>query len=182
VRPPLSPERFPLGELALKARQGDGAAEERLFEDLREAFLALAVRRVESSEVAEDLAHDALVVVKEKLSVWDPSRGFEPWALAILRNIVGNYYRKAERRRRLHPGPPEPSPAADVEARDRAEVLRTALAELSPQCRRLMHLLLEGRTPREAAAAMGITNLSAFYLRSHRCRQTLRKLLRQYGL
>ena len=36
--------------------------------------------------------------------------------------------------------------------------------------------------PREAAAAMGMTNLAAFYLRSHRCRQKLRDLLEEYGL
>ena len=144
--------------------------------------MALALRRVEGSEVAEDLAHDALLVVKEKLSTWNPERGFEPWALAILRNVVGNYYRKSERRRRLQPSPPEPSSAVDLEERDRAEALRSALAQLSPQCRRLMELFLEGCTPREAAAAMGMTNLAAFYLRSHRCRQKLRELLEQYGL
>ncbi len=177
----MSSEETPLGELAKKARGGDRQAEEQLFASLREGFLSLAVRRVEDGDVAEDLAHDALVVVKEKLLTWEPHRGFEPWALAILRNVIGNYYRKAERRRRLQP-PPGPEPAVtNHEAHDRHEVLRRALVELSPQCRRLMELLLEGNSPREVAASMGITNLAAFYLRSHRCRRRLKQLLEKYG-
>jgi RNA polymerase sigma factor (sigma-70 family) len=57
-------------------------------------------RRVESAELAEELASDVFRVVWQK---WDDAAGTDTaWLLAVARNLIGNAYRGRDRQAALH--------------------------------------------------------------------------------
>jgi len=83
-----------LDRLLQRARSGDKSAESEILKYLSARFRLLAERRVESREVAEDIAQTACVAVLENYRTAVFDKGFAPWAHGILRMKVGNYYQK----------------------------------------------------------------------------------------
>ena len=57
-------------------------------------------RRVESAEIAEELAADVFRVVWQKWG--DEPRSDLAWLLTVARNLVGNAYRSRDRQQALH--------------------------------------------------------------------------------
>jgi DNA-directed RNA polymerase specialized sigma24 family protein len=187
-----------LDGLCRSARAGDAGAETRLCSELRVRFLPIAKRRVREED-AEDLVQDALLVVHRKYRERAGSGGVLVWGLAILRNVIGNYYqaRRREGGRRgaaenLEEFPAGEAGAAGDGAADLLEKLGAALAELAarfPRCGRIFEILLanlEAHGPaREAAesawqaAQQELPNMTrnAFHVSLHRCRERLREIM-----
>lgn len=82
--------------LANAARAGDKNSERILFEKLIVRFEYLSKRKIRGDD-ARDVAMEACKTVVEKYaSVKEAGERFEVWALAILRNKIGNYLQKQE--------------------------------------------------------------------------------------
>ena len=199
--PPASPG---LDALALRAGDGDAAAESALFRDLRVRFLSIAKRRVHEDSL-EDVVQDALRVVHEKYRMRESGAGMLIWSLAVLRNVIGNWYQAKERRGRrraevdlqLVPAPPSSSPEAALldgpgGAGELGVRLEAAIAELAgrhPRCAAIFHHILEslalGGGPREISGRAlermreeePDLSRGGFYTALHRCRARLRALL-----
>ena len=96
---------------------------------------------------AEDLTQEVFVKVFQTLSTYDSLQGtFSTWLNRVARNHLVDHYRRTRKDRltsslddgpaALHEQPSaEPPPAAQVEARERHELLQAALERLSPDMR-----------------------------------------------
>ena len=90
-----APPDSSLDGLCAAALARDARAEAALFATLRERFLAVAKRRVREDDL-EDLVQDALRIVHQKHGQRQPGPGILVWSLAVLRNVIGNYYQAKE--------------------------------------------------------------------------------------
>jgi len=193
------PEEPPetLDDLCGRALSGDDEAQTRLYQSLRVRFFQVAKRRVRSDDV-EDVLQEGLRIVHLKLRSRRHTDGVLPWSMAILRNVVGNYYRKRSVEARRIEFPAESRDASDLdEARERAEEmdrLSRALDVLSrshPRCGALYREILRsldevGDLPGRSRGAMEMVlqrfpNMTpgTIYVALHRCRSRLRRILAQ---
>jgi RNA polymerase sigma-70 factor (ECF subfamily) len=101
---------------------------------------------------AEDLTQEVFIKVFRMLNTFDPAQGqFVTWLNRITRNHLVDHYRRTSRDRAtsslddeeagLAPSAgPASDPAGRVEARERADLLQSALARLSPDMREVVIL------------------------------------------
>lgn len=162
------------------------------LEDLRSRMLGLARRRV-PADAAEDLVQDAMRVIVEKggsSAAGDEIDGRPrlAWCLQVLRNVIGNHYRRAETRKKLIDGSIEPESLGRLlEARsseDRIRAIEDGLAELSAadaNCGRYLTRMADEVPAREIARDEGIET-HALYQRLYRCRAKLRRILKGKGV
>jgi len=92
----LSPPSPTLDELSASAVAGDAQAEATLFGSLGVRFLTIAKRRVQEADV-QDVVQDALRIVLTKYGGRGAHEGILIWSLAVLRNVIGNYYQARKR-------------------------------------------------------------------------------------
>ena len=163
---------------------------------LRQQFERIASRRVDQDDV-EDVVQEALRVVAQKGldSKLEAATDFPhlAWCFQVLRNTIGNHYRReTTRRQRFVAGSEQLSEGetpmrSTIETMDSVETLRViegALAEMDrdqPQCGRYLTRLVEGLRPQEVAAEEQLES-AVFYRRLYRCRQKLRDLLAAKGV
>jgi len=181
-----------------RAARGSPEAREEVFSLLAPRLLALAKQRV--GEEAEDVVQETLIIVNGQLPTLaaapHPAPHAAPYAApyaaerlltfahTVLRNKIGNLYRKRDRREPHHvalEAVQEPGMAMDevLEARELARLLARGIARLAetrPLCGQLFEGLRRGRELQALAAGL---NLSRPRLDDHlyRCRKALRRLL-----
>jgi RNA polymerase sigma-70 factor, ECF subfamily len=147
-----------------------------LYEDHYDRILRYAWRRV-GRDQAEDVASETFAVLWKRLDDAPSDPDLLPWLYTVARNLVLSGARKAAKDARpvaAADGLPEADHADAVIAREHA---LAALRSLSEQDRELVMLVAwEGLGPREAAAVLGCRT-SAIYLRMHRLRRRLEKML-----
>ena len=85
--------------LLSKAKTGDKAAENHLFNLLHVRFSIVAQKRLGVQD-AEDLVNDACITVLEKYRALPPETLFEPWAYRVLRNKIGSHLRDQSLRKK----------------------------------------------------------------------------------
>ena len=174
-------------------RADEHDANEVWFRNLRDRFVTVAARRVESDAV-EDLVQDALRIVHEKAGVGPGTlvdgRPALAWCFQVLRNVVGNHYRRERTRRRFVVPDPDGQvdAAADevgaldaLESEDAVRLLRAGVASLGSPCAGYLEALMEGATHADIAAGEEL-EAAVFYRRLYRCRQKLREWLRAKGI
>jgi len=168
-------------ELLQRARDGDQQAEERLFSRLHARILALAKRRLQDEEAARDIAQETMRTVFEKYRTAPLPRGLLPWAFAILRNKVGNQYKRRRVEGRHQARVDEAwlaetvgtSPDNERAALDLLRRIRGALTNASGECRRIFDLLLSGADRHVIREAFGGAPLGTIDSRISRCRKRL---------
>lgn len=175
---PIDPSTEQIGRAA---RAGEPQALEELCRRLRVSFVVLAKQRVGDEDTAEDLAHDALAVVAEKIRAVSPEADVLPWCLTVLRNVVGNYYssrRRAERfgawvggfAARWHGG-------VNADAEQAKDEIQRVIPRLSVRCRQLVEWTLAGYTAEEMQEFLRLPSRNALYMRLYRCREELKEAL-----
>jgi RNA polymerase sigma factor (sigma-70 family) len=162
----------------------DPASFEAFYRDHVEAVQRFVARRVADPRLAADLTAEVFIAAIDAASSYRSARGAPAaWLFGIARNVVASEHRRAGRERRAH---------ADLEGRRllddddmlrmqeridagaRGRVLHAAVAGLPEGERALFELVaLDGMTPSEAAAVLGIRAVTA-RVRLHRARATLR--------
>ncbi len=164
----------------------EGPLDEAWLRQLRLRFTEIAARRVDPAAV-EDVVQDALRVVFEKAG---DDRPRIDWCFQVLRNVVGNHYRREHTRRRFVVADPEGELGSRVEGPDILEalegqqlvdLLRSGVSKLGSPCSEYLGQLMEESTPATVASEVGLTP-EVFYRRLYRCRQKLRTWLRQRGI
>lgn len=197
-------EGHSLDELADRASAGDGLAESALFQSLRVRFVSIAKRRVREDDV-DDVVQDALRIVHGKYRTRSSPPGVLVWSLAILRNVIGNYYqaRKSESGR-VAPGDGVngrrvafegvaaggwPEPEGDMV--DQIVAAIETLSRREPRCGKIFRGILKslelGGGQREVSGRVlnfvhrDVPEMTrgAFYVALHRCRSHLREILQE---
>ena len=144
-------------------------------------------------DMVEEVAHDAFVRAYTSLRTFSFRVPFEHWLARIALRSCYDAWRTAAARKEVPLGGlgEEEQQWADrllaaesgerfddlVRQRETAELLHTALAQLSLENRMVVTLVhLEGHSVREAAKLLGWTSINV-KVRAHRARQQLRKIL-----
>jgi RNA polymerase sigma-70 factor, ECF subfamily len=151
--------------LAERIRSGQMQALGELYDRYAGTALAVALRVVSDRTEAEDVVHDAFVVVWRKIDRFDAGRGsLRAWLLTVVRNRAIDRVRArrtsvdvedADERSLLRTGP---NPTwEDALRRTSAAEVRAALDALPDDQRRALELAyLEGYTYREVADLTGV--------------------------
>jgi RNA polymerase sigma-70 factor (ECF subfamily) len=156
-----SPHALDDASLVRRLRSGDRGALGELYDRHASVALAVALRIVGDREQAEDLVHDAFVIVWQKIARFDASRGsLRAWLLTIVRN------RGIDRLRAARPAveldetdlPSGPNPTWEEAIRRlSAEEVRAAVDALPAEQRDAIELAyFNGRTYREIAQITGV--------------------------
>lgn len=174
-------------ELVTRARQGDRAALEELcratWEPLYRFLYYLVQNRYEAEELTQETYLRALPML-DTLRAQDGA-GFVGYLRQVARNLVRDRWRQRSRNTCLPDvdlaclGSADvgEDPAAAAEAREEEERVRTALASLAPDYRRVITLrLLDGWSVRQTAHAMGRSE-GAVRVLQYRALVALRKAL-----
>jgi RNA polymerase sigma factor (sigma-70 family) len=171
-------------------RERPGLADEEIAA-IRTVLRKLTILRTWNSDDAEDLVQETLLTVISKRPQSELEKGLLVWSLGILRNKLGNYYRKPNRHvslskiETLLPLPQQQSfsfsPEANASGKELSAIVRNKVAEMPPPQREVMELLLSGLDPREIISQMQTERRQNVINRIHRGRKKLAKELAKYG-
>jgi RNA polymerase sigma-70 factor, ECF subfamily len=147
--------------LVQRLRSGDREALGELYDRHAPVAQAVALRIVGDREQAEDLVHDAFVIVWQKIARFDASRGsLRAWLLTIVRNRGIDRLRATRPALDLDEGdlPSGPNPTWDEAIRRlSAAEIRSAVDGLPAEQRNAIELAyFSGRTYREIAQITGV--------------------------
>jgi RNA polymerase sigma-70 factor, ECF subfamily len=123
---------------------------------------ALAYRFVKDESDAEEIAADALWQAWREAALFDPSRSsVSAWLVMLGRSRAIDRYRAARARRPAETPQPDPAPVADalseLEAAERAKIVKKAVGELEARERELLELAyFSDLTQTEIAAKVGL--------------------------
>jgi RNA polymerase sigma-70 factor (ECF subfamily) len=165
-----------------RARSGDGRAFAALFDGHRDRAFRHALRLVASAHDAEDVVAAAFFELWRKRDVVPVVDGSVlPWLLVTTTNLARNSGRGARRYRaaveRLPRSPGLTDPAETASERIARQQLLDAVRSLGePDAALVLLTALEGFTPSEAGAAVGLSPGTA-RVRLHRARKRLQQRL-----
>jgi len=158
---------------------GDQYAFHSLFEEIKPIISRYVRRRVSDQSEADDICQEALIAIFRSRHTYLPSRPFDPWLFAIVRNVFSRSFGRT-----LERGKWEESVADLPEARGDALVdsnieLLDAFKALPPAQQEAVRLTkLEGLSINEASEVAG-SSVAAMKVRVHRAYQALKEALRR---
>jgi len=132
-------------ELVLAMARGDTDALRALSARYARMLGALAYRFVKDQSDAEEIAADALWQAWREAPLFDPSRSsVSAWLVMLGRSRAIDRFRASRARRAPENPQPQPAPVTDaltdLEAAERAKIVKTAVGELEPKERELLEL------------------------------------------
>jgi RNA polymerase sigma factor (sigma-70 family) len=175
-----------LAQLLARAQQGESQARDEIFALLRRSILAIAKARL-TKEDAEDTVQETLMVVHDRFFEFKTLQELEAFARGVLRNKIGNFYRKSPWRQQYQASMEEASEPAysidgELDAVELDRVLYQAIRQLKPECRTILLELREGFSVSESNGRRphsGAQRARPVF----GCRQALRRvLLEKFGI
>jgi RNA polymerase sigma factor (sigma-70 family) len=157
---------------------------------IRRVLRKLAVLRIINFDDVDDLVQDTLLTMIAKPPASELEKGLLVWSLGILRNKVGNYYRKSQRYKPLvkiedltesSPYSLSSSPEAKASDTELRTLINEKIAELPPCQKEVMELLVSGHDPSEIVTKLHPERYQNVINRLHRGRKKLAKELARYG-
>lgn len=155
-------------ELLRRVAGGDRAAFGEFYDRFSRPLFATALRIVQDSAEAQDIVHDAFVVVWEKASTFEAQRGSAfSWVVTLVRNRAIDRVRSRRRRNELlsasvpadlgyHDDAQSRPADSQATAGDDARAVRTAIAALAPDQQKALELaFFGGLTQEEIARSLG---------------------------
>ncbi len=177
-------------ELDLLARitKRERAAFEQLYTRYSNILYATAMKFLKEDADAQDVVQDVFIQIWDKAKLYDPAKG-KPltWALTMTRNRSIDRIRAIQRRTRLRDDFEKETVADEsagirealsgVDASERTQILRDAVARLSPEQRKVIDLaFFGGLTQSEIADRLG-EPLGTVKARARRGLMKLKELL-----
>jgi RNA polymerase sigma-70 factor (ECF subfamily) len=124
---------------------GDQAAWEDIVRLHRRKVFNIAYKFVGKHDLAEDLTQDIFLKLYKSLDTFDRRANFQTWLISVSRNLCIDHYRSVRKEREtinrdvdastLSPVSRDRSAYAQLELRDRVQLLRAALDTLPPTLR-----------------------------------------------
>jgi len=158
---------------------------------IRKILRKTTVLRIWNSDDVEDLVQETLLTIISKPPGSELQKGLLVWSLGILRNKVGNYYRKPNRHISLdniEGSAPRWvqqsfrfSPEASASDKEFRAIVNEKVAEMPPSQREVMELLVSGLDAREIVSQMHPQRRQNVINRLHRGRKKLARELARYG-
>jgi RNA polymerase sigma-70 factor (ECF subfamily) len=120
---------------------GDQQAWEEVVRQHRRKVFNIAYKFTGKHDEAEDLTQEIFLKIFRSLNTFDRRANFQTWLVSVSRNLCIDHYRSVRKERetidrevdagQLTPAATTPSAFAELEKKDRAKLLRLALAELA---------------------------------------------------
>jgi RNA polymerase sigma factor (sigma-70 family) len=162
---------------------------------IRGRIVRLAQQRLQRDEV-EDVVQQTLSTLWEKRSSVRDSDQLMPFIFQILRNKMGDSYRRKRYQQQIRVTKTEPldtlkdSDATDPELLFEGKELENVLKEAIDLCAaenrlwgKILQLLREGKSREEIRKELGDIPMATVYTRIYRARQTLMKILKdEFGV
>lgn len=171
-------------DLVDRAREGDSHAFGQLYEKYVDAVHRFIYYRVNDPALAEDLTSDTFVRALRRIGsfTWQ-GRDFAAWLITIARNLVTDHFKSSRTRLERPTGEMhdadeiEEGPEDAVIERLSNQVLREAVAQLSPQQQECVYLrFMRQMSVAETAAIMG-KNEGAIKTLQYRAVRTLARMI-----
>jgi RNA polymerase sigma-70 factor, ECF subfamily len=159
-----------------RARQGDGAAFEQLYQAHRGRVYTLCLSLCGDAEEAQDLLQETFVRAYRSLTRFRGDSRFSTW----LHCIAVNQYRDSLRRRARQPEPP-PLPSPDPAAADVTVQVRVALTRLQPAHRIVLALRYSQSLSYNEIAALLHWSLPRVKVTLHRAKRAFRDVYLHAG-
>jgi RNA polymerase sigma-70 factor, ECF subfamily len=165
-----------------RAQAGDGEAYGRLLTEITPYLRLLVGRHHRSPQDVEDTIQDILLTIHSIRQIYDPTRPFTPWLVAISRRrIIDRLRQQGRSARRETPLNEDHETIADaetnLETRADGRLLREAVEKLPPGQREAITLLkLQEMSLKEAADQTGMS-IAALKVATHRALKSLRAIL-----
>ena len=159
-------------DLVARARLHDEEAIAALVRLAAPSALAAARRVTGDAALAEDASQEAFLRAFRAIDRYRPQSSFRAWVRTIVIRCAIDLMRR--RRPEVPLSDTEGSPGSEETRHEDADLLRAALAALSPLDREIMIAReLEGASDRELSARFDIT-LTSVRVRMHRARKKIR--------
>jgi len=163
-------------------RLGDLAAFETLFRLHQRAVYGWILRIVRNPAVAEELTVESFWRIHRAHARFQPSRGFEAWALRIATRAAFDWLRTQHPETELPAGLQAPAIADPAVTDEIRRKTAQAFQRLPPRLRIAAVLaIIEDQPQKDVAAALGVS-VSAVKLRVFRALRMLRKDVQQQGI
>src|SRR5690349_24583449 len=143
--PEPSPVSTEIDALIQRCLGGDQTAWEDIVRQHRRKVFNIAYKFTGRHDEAEDLTQDIFLKIFKSLHTFDRRANFQTWLVSVSRNLCIDHYRSVRKEREvvnrdvdpseLTPQAPERSAQAELEQRDRVQLLRRALNKLAPSLR-----------------------------------------------
>jgi RNA polymerase sigma-70 factor (ECF subfamily) len=157
------------------AQGGDKEAFEILFDEIGPLITRLVRRRLRDQADVDDVCQDVLLAVFKSRHTYQPTRPFEPWLFAIVRNVMAAYL---QRNRQQIRGTEAISEVPEISVCDESSIaieLKESLGQLSAhQLEALKLTKLSGFSIVEAALRAG-TSAGSMKVRVHRAYESLKR-------
>ena len=130
-------------ELIQRARRGDAEAYGELVLRHQTGVFNVCYRILHERTEAEDLSQETFLRARERLDLFDEERPFGPWIRRVAANVCLNHLEAQKRPAELdeeRDADKSQLPEALVEARERSEQIRRALASLPARYRVVVEL------------------------------------------
>ncbi len=175
-----------INELFNAARNGDKAAEQRLFDNLSVSFRAFVRLRGMDANDADDVVQATLLKIAETYGQTDIHTSFAGWAHAVLRNHMFEHFRGRDRERRRAAELAQrqnPSNTSDSNPRLTAELSQClkSIHEHNPTYARVLTLHFQGYATAEICERLTLTSNNLYVILS-RARASLRECLKKRGV
>lgn len=167
--------------------QGQTAAFEHLVRKYQDRLFNTVLYLAGHAEDARDIVQETLVQAFLKLDTFEQRSRFYTWLYRIAFNLAISHRRRQRPTRSLdapqkdgrNPEPPTaaPTPAEQVEARERCQQVRQAIAQLDQEHRAVLLLREIDGCDYETIAAILEVPLGTVRSRLHRARTQLRQIL-----
>ena len=165
-----------------RAQNGDGRAYNQLLTEITPYLRLLVGRHHRSPQDVEDTVQDILLTIHSVRQIYDPTRPFTPWLVAIgRRRIIDRLRQQGRSTARETPLNEDHETIADaetnLETRADGRSLREAVEKLPPGQREAITLLkLQEMSLKEAADRSGMS-IAALKVATHRALKSLRAIL-----
>ena len=134
-----------IDEIIQRCLNGDQGAWNEIVRLYWRRVFNIAYKFVGQHDQAEDLTQDVFLKLFKSLDTFDRRANFQTWLISVSRNLCIDHYRSVRKEREtinrdvdpaeLTPASTTRSPHAELEQRDRVQLLRMALDKLAPTLR-----------------------------------------------
>ena len=167
-------------ELISRCKAGERQALNLLYQQYKPQLLNICKQYAKEDDVAEDLLHDAFVVIFTSLDRLENADKLEAWMYAIVRNVGYHYRQHADKElaalQQLAKEKPNTTETGHIADYNELKSLVTLLPQGYQQVFRLS--VFEGLSHQEISQLLGITPHSSSSQLSH-AKRMLRQLIRQ---
>jgi RNA polymerase sigma factor (sigma-70 family) len=168
-----------------RIRKGDEEALADLYRSNQRPVTALVTRNSGTSDDAVDVLQESLIVLWERVRSgrYEQTARIDTFLFATARNI---WLRRLARRRRETPTEidpdgvrsGDPSPLEALIERERAQIVKLALAKLGEPCKTLLILFYwEEASMEQIASRLGFANAETAKSKKYQCKKALQLLL-----